>query len=47
MKNLIPVYTAFYDELLGLLPLFYRGSSAGGEEEGRRLVRSYNASQQR
>jgi hypothetical protein len=33
MKNLIPLYTAFYDDLLRLLPLFYRYFFLGVEEE--------------
>jgi hypothetical protein len=33
MENLIPLYKAFYDDLLRLLPLFYRDFLLGFEEE--------------
>jgi len=40
MKNLIPLYIAFYDDLLRLLPLFHHDSSACTEEERRHLRRT-------
>ena len=46
MKNLIPLYIAFYGDLLRLLPLFHHDSSAPIEETTRQVRRKKAATKE-
>jgi len=46
MKNLIPLYIAFYADLLRLLPLFHHDSSASIEERRMQVRRKKAATKE-